>query len=176
MTASCRLGFPGLIAANRYYAISEMPGQSGNFVRKLFSEQGTVPLVIGWYCIAYLIQSPLIVTDSFGEDEAGYCGAKKFISISLLVSYEFSVIAVFAGGIGLTTFYYFRLAKWLRHNQTVSNRVRQIILCSFKPEVCIETIKTFACYFTYGLGFGAREHGVRQPTGSETNSQQLFSI
>uniref|UniRef100_A0A914WFS7 Uncharacterized protein n=1 Tax=Plectus sambesii TaxID=2011161 RepID=A0A914WFS7_9BILA len=122
MTASCRLGFPALIAANRFYKVSAMPGQSTTLLQKLFAERAIIPLVIAWYCVAYLMQSPLIFTDSFGEDQAGFCGARKFTSVLLLASYEVSVIVVFAGGMALTGVYYFRLAKWLRQNQSISNQ------------------------------------------------------
>jgi hypothetical protein len=115
-----------MIAANRFYKISALPGQSSNrcsIGRTLFAERMVLPLIIGWYCFAYLLNLPLIITNSFGGDEAGFCGARKFTSIELLASYEMSILVAFVTAYLLAGIYYYRLAQWLHQHQSVENQV-----------------------------------------------------
>jgi hypothetical protein len=125
-TCTCRFGFPALIAANRYYKISVLPSTQASkcsIGQKLFAEQMIMPLMVAWFCFAYSINLPLIIYHSFGEDEVGICGAKKFTSVVKLMSYELSILVVFVTGNSLTGVYYYLLAKWLRKNQSVDNQV-----------------------------------------------------
>uniref|UniRef100_A0A914V819 G-protein coupled receptors family 1 profile domain-containing protein n=1 Tax=Plectus sambesii TaxID=2011161 RepID=A0A914V819_9BILA len=62
---------------------------------------------------------PLMLNDAFGEDPSGFCGAKKFTSIPLLLGYEFTVVFAYFGSLAVTGIYYYRLAKWLKRHQTI---------------------------------------------------------
>ena len=126
MTGSTRFGFPALIAANRFYKISAMPGQSTNSCsigRTVFADRMIIPLIIGWFCFDYLLNFPLIITHSFGEDETGFCGARKFTSIELLASYQMVCLGIFVLAYVLAGVYYYRLSKWLHQHQSVDNLV-----------------------------------------------------
>jgi hypothetical protein len=68
---------------------------------------------------------PLFIYHSFGEDEAGICGTKKFTSVVKLMSYELSILVVFVTGYSLTGVYYYQLTKFLRNNQSADNQVGQ---------------------------------------------------
>uniref|UniRef100_A0A914V7F9 G-protein coupled receptors family 1 profile domain-containing protein n=1 Tax=Plectus sambesii TaxID=2011161 RepID=A0A914V7F9_9BILA len=85
----------------------------------IFSERATIPLIVSWFFIAAISNLPLMLNDAFGEDPSGFCGAKKFTSIPLLLGYEFSVIFAFVGSMAVTGIYYYHLTKWLKKHQTV---------------------------------------------------------
>uniref|UniRef100_A0A914V5H9 G-protein coupled receptors family 1 profile domain-containing protein n=1 Tax=Plectus sambesii TaxID=2011161 RepID=A0A914V5H9_9BILA len=125
-TGTCSFGFPAIIAADRYYKISTITKASGFSISSaLFSKRVTIPLIVSWFFIAAISNLPLMLNDAFGEDPSGFCGAKKFTSIPLLLGYEFSVIFAFVCSLALTGIYYYRLTKWLKKHQTVSTRNHQ---------------------------------------------------
>uniref|UniRef100_A0A914UND3 G-protein coupled receptors family 1 profile domain-containing protein n=1 Tax=Plectus sambesii TaxID=2011161 RepID=A0A914UND3_9BILA len=126
ITGTCSFGFPALIAADRYYKISTISQPSGfSLSSALFSKRATIPLIVSWFFIAAISNLPLMLNDAFGEDPSGFCGAKKFTSIPLLLGYEFSVVFAYFGSLVVTGVFYYRLAKWLKLHQTASTGNRQ---------------------------------------------------
>uniref|UniRef100_A0A914V3W7 G-protein coupled receptors family 1 profile domain-containing protein n=1 Tax=Plectus sambesii TaxID=2011161 RepID=A0A914V3W7_9BILA len=123
-TATCSFGFPAMIAADRFYKISALPqaNQRCSVGHALFKDSRTIPVIAGWFFLSTILNLPLPLNDANGEDPAGFCGAKEFTSIGLMIYYELTVIASFAISLIVTGIYYFRLAKWLRVNQSTSNR------------------------------------------------------
>uniref|UniRef100_A0A914W2I3 G-protein coupled receptors family 1 profile domain-containing protein n=1 Tax=Plectus sambesii TaxID=2011161 RepID=A0A914W2I3_9BILA len=120
ITGTCSFGFPAIIAADRYYKISTISQPSGfSISNALFSKRATIPLIMSWSFIAAISNLPLMLNDAFGEDPSGFCGAKKFTSIPLLLGYEFSVVFAYFGSLAVTGIYYYRLAKWLKQHQTI---------------------------------------------------------
>uniref|UniRef100_A0A914VRQ9 G-protein coupled receptors family 1 profile domain-containing protein n=1 Tax=Plectus sambesii TaxID=2011161 RepID=A0A914VRQ9_9BILA len=120
ITGTCSFGFPAIIAADRYYKISTISQPSGfSISNALFSKRATIPLILSWSFIAAISNLPLMLNDAFGEDPSGFCGAKKFTSIPLLLGYEFSVVFAYFGSLAVTGIYYYRLAKWLKQHQTI---------------------------------------------------------
>uniref|UniRef100_A0A914VIM7 G protein-coupled receptor n=1 Tax=Plectus sambesii TaxID=2011161 RepID=A0A914VIM7_9BILA len=63
-----------------------------------------------------------MLNDAFGEDPSGFCGTKKFTSVPLLLSYEFTVILIFFGSLLITGIYYYRLIKWLKDKEASIRR------------------------------------------------------
>uniref|UniRef100_A0A914X084 G-protein coupled receptors family 1 profile domain-containing protein n=1 Tax=Plectus sambesii TaxID=2011161 RepID=A0A914X084_9BILA len=121
-TGTCSFGFPALIAAERYYKISAVSQSTALSIgRAMFAERTTLPLIVGWYFLSVTLNLPLMLNDAFGEDPGGFCGAKKFTSVRLLLSYEFSVMLVFVGSLIITAIYYYRLVKWLKSHATIRN-------------------------------------------------------
>uniref|UniRef100_A0A914W8Q7 G-protein coupled receptors family 1 profile domain-containing protein n=1 Tax=Plectus sambesii TaxID=2011161 RepID=A0A914W8Q7_9BILA len=74
-----------------------------------------------WYFLSVAFNLPLMLNDAWGEDPAGFCGAKKFTSIPLMISYEFSIIVVFYGALTITAIYYYRLVAWLKQQEASVN-------------------------------------------------------
>ena len=85
--------------------------------RTIFTERATIPLMVGWFFLSVIINLPLMLHDAWGEDPAGFCGTKKFTSVPLLISYEFSVILVFVGSMIITAIYYYRLVRWIKQHE-----------------------------------------------------------
>uniref|UniRef100_A0A914UQ93 G-protein coupled receptors family 1 profile domain-containing protein n=1 Tax=Plectus sambesii TaxID=2011161 RepID=A0A914UQ93_9BILA len=77
----------------------------------------TLPLIVGWFFLSVILNLPLMVNDAFGEDPAGFCGAKKFTSVQLLLIYEFTAVLVYFGSLIVTAVYYYRLVKWLKREK-----------------------------------------------------------
>uniref|UniRef100_A0A914W7U4 G-protein coupled receptors family 1 profile domain-containing protein n=1 Tax=Plectus sambesii TaxID=2011161 RepID=A0A914W7U4_9BILA len=115
-TASTSFGFPALIAADRYYKITYLP-QNGSLMINLFTRKSIVPVIALWFLFAFAINIPLLTFDAFGEDPGGFCGARKFASVPLLLAYEFSCISIFAISMLMTGYYYIRLTTWLNSHQ-----------------------------------------------------------
>uniref|UniRef100_A0A914V8G3 Uncharacterized protein n=1 Tax=Plectus sambesii TaxID=2011161 RepID=A0A914V8G3_9BILA len=78
-----------------------------------------VPLIVGWYFFCVILNLPLMLNDEWGEDPAGFCGAKKFTSVRLLLIYEFTAVLVFFGSMTLTAIYYYRLVVWLKGQEAL---------------------------------------------------------
>lgn len=88
-----------------------------------------IPLMVGWFFFAAFLNLPLMLTNAFGEDPSGFCGAKKFTSVPLLLSYEMSIIFMFAGSLIVTGIYYYRALKWLKqhHSQNIATNHKEIV-------------------------------------------------
>uniref|UniRef100_A0A914WEG6 G-protein coupled receptors family 1 profile domain-containing protein n=1 Tax=Plectus sambesii TaxID=2011161 RepID=A0A914WEG6_9BILA len=118
-TATGSFGFPAMIAVERYYKINTIPQSTGYSVgRAIFTERAAIPLMVGWFFMSIIVNLPLMLNDAWGEDPSGFCGAKKFTSVPLLLSYELSVVLVFAVSMTITAIYYYRLVSWLKQHQT----------------------------------------------------------
>jgi hypothetical protein len=94
---------------------------------------GSLHNTIGWYCLSALGNLPLLLNNGFGEDPGGWCGAKRFTDVRILLMYEFWGMGVFCVSLCLAGIYYFRLTKWLeQHQQTANvegiNHTRQIMM------------------------------------------------
>uniref|UniRef100_A0A914WVE2 G-protein coupled receptors family 1 profile domain-containing protein n=1 Tax=Plectus sambesii TaxID=2011161 RepID=A0A914WVE2_9BILA len=130
-TAASSFGFPFLIAADRYYKIT-IP-ESGKFSlgKALFSDRWIIPVIVGWFCLSAVSNVVLLFNDGFGEDPGGFCGARKFTEVHILLIYEVTMLVFFVSLV-LSAVYYFRLAKWLKQNQQSAsgeamNYTRQIM-------------------------------------------------
>jgi hypothetical protein len=108
----------------RYYKITDLPqGQRGRSLGHfLFQDSHTIQLIASWFFLSAILNLPLLLSHANGEDPAGFCGAKKFTSIYLLISYELTIIASFAVSVIITGVYYYRLGNWLKANQTTTNQ------------------------------------------------------
>uniref|UniRef100_A0A914W4F8 G-protein coupled receptors family 1 profile domain-containing protein n=1 Tax=Plectus sambesii TaxID=2011161 RepID=A0A914W4F8_9BILA len=85
----------------------------------------TLPLIVGWFFLSVILNLPLMLNDAFGEDPAGFCGAKKFTSVRLLFIYEFTAVLVYVGSQIITAVYYYRLVKWLKREKGSIRRRRR---------------------------------------------------
>lgn len=122
-TATCSFGFPGLIAAQRYYKISYVPTIDAKFsiANSIFSDSRLIPLMIGWLVFSVAINLPLTVFfHSFGEDPNGYCGVKPFIEILPLLLFILATVTMFTLSYTLTGVYYYRLGQFLQTERTTS--------------------------------------------------------
>jgi hypothetical protein len=80
-----------------------------------------MPLILGWFCLAFASNIPLLLNNAFGEDPSGFCGAKKFTSVLLLCWYLCTVVSVFFSGLLFTAVYYYRLAQYLKLHRNNNN-------------------------------------------------------
>uniref|UniRef100_A0A914ULU9 G-protein coupled receptors family 1 profile domain-containing protein n=1 Tax=Plectus sambesii TaxID=2011161 RepID=A0A914ULU9_9BILA len=117
-TVTGSFGFPALIAAERYYKINTIPQSTGFSIgRAIFADRAVIPLMVVWFFLSIVLNLPLLLNDAWGEDPSGFCGAKRFTSVPLLLSYELSVMLVFAVSMTVTAIYYYRLVAWLKQHQ-----------------------------------------------------------
>jgi hypothetical protein len=125
-TVTSSLGFPVMIAADRYYKISALPTNNQKysvFSKIIFADRGVIPMMVSWVAFCFAVNVPLLLIGATGEDgRVDICTAKTFTSVSLLLVYEATIMIPFFGGANLTALYYYPLAKWLQNNQSVSNR------------------------------------------------------
>jgi hypothetical protein len=61
---------------------------------------------------------PLILDNGFGEDPGGFCGAKKFVDVHLLLSYILTIVGTFFFSLILSCFFSMRLSKFLKQHET----------------------------------------------------------
>uniref|UniRef100_A0A914UM43 G-protein coupled receptors family 1 profile domain-containing protein n=1 Tax=Plectus sambesii TaxID=2011161 RepID=A0A914UM43_9BILA len=124
-TGTCSFGYPGLIAAQRYYKISYMPTFSRfSMAEMVFGDKRLVPLMIIWWTISISVNLPLIIFyDEFGEDAGGYCGVKPFREALPFAIFLISVISVFFLSYTFMGVYYYRLGRFLKtRHATESNK------------------------------------------------------
>jgi hypothetical protein len=78
-------------------------------------------LIIGWFSITAIGNLPLLLNNAFGEDPGGFCGARKFTEVKMLLLYEMSTMSIFFVSLVLSGLYYMRLAKWLKQHEDSTN-------------------------------------------------------
>uniref|UniRef100_A0A914WM04 G-protein coupled receptors family 1 profile domain-containing protein n=1 Tax=Plectus sambesii TaxID=2011161 RepID=A0A914WM04_9BILA len=115
-TSPISWGFPGLIAADRYYKIIITDYGKFSLGKTLFSNRFIIPLMIGWCCLSSANTVIMSLYDTSGEDPGGFCGNKKFTDIHMLLLYEINMLIFFLSLI-LSAFFYVRLGNWLKQHQ-----------------------------------------------------------
>lgn len=83
-------------------------------------------MIAAWFLVSPNLSLPLLLYDKLGEDPVGFCGAKKFTSVGWLIYYELSLVFVFFFGLLITAIYYYRLANWLKRQQTTVNKEEMV--------------------------------------------------
>uniref|UniRef100_A0A914UXJ7 G-protein coupled receptors family 1 profile domain-containing protein n=1 Tax=Plectus sambesii TaxID=2011161 RepID=A0A914UXJ7_9BILA len=132
ITGANSFGFPLLIAADRYYKITDPQPNTFSLGHTLFTDVCIVPLIFGWFCFVILFNMPLLLNNAFGEDTVGFCGIKKFTEVRIMLMYLCVIVIAFAA-LPLSYVYYKRLAKWIKQNRRSNNaenrkRTKEIML------------------------------------------------